>query len=151
MKLIEILKIRKYGIISLASAVAMLLVYPYLQVALNGGIYNYFFWFEVIVSESVLNLILYVIFSALFGMVVGLNAYNWKNRTCSLKGSAGTSGLGGMLAIFTSQCSACLSLASLVLPTVAVGALTLYNTAFNFLSISILVIAIYLLGGFRKE
>ena len=149
MKLISILKIRKYGFIAIVSSLAMLLIYPYLQVALNGGFYNYFFWFEIVIAESILNLLLYIIFSILFGVVVSLIIYNWQNRTCDIKGSLGSGGFGSLLTIFTSQCSACISLASLFLPGVAVGALSIYNTIFNFISIGILLLSIFLMGGFK--
>ena len=150
MKIFEVLKTRKYGSIALISAMAMVIVYPYLQVALNGGLFNYGFWFEIILSQSVLNFFLYLAFSALFGLVVSLSIYNWQTRTCSVKGSIGSGGVGGVIGIFTSQCSACISLASLFLPTAAVGALAVYSTAFNFVSIGFLVLAIYLMGGFRR-
>jgi len=151
MKLIEVLKKKKYGSIAALAATGMALIYPYIQVLLNGGLYNYFFWFEVIFGESVLNFVLYLIFSALFGIVVALNVHNWKNPTCSIKKGIGSGGVGSTIAILTSQCSACLSIASLFLPVAAVGALTVYNTIFNFISIAILLIAIYLLGGFKRQ
>jgi hypothetical protein len=149
MKIMKILKIREYLLIAIISSLAIGLFYPYLQVVLNGGFYNYFFWFEAILNESILNFILYLAFSALFGVVVSLSVYNWKNKTCSIKGSVGSGGFGSLLALFTSQCSACLSLASLILPISAVGALTIYNTVFNFISVGLLVIAVHLLGGFK--
>lgn len=132
MKLLSVLKTRRYGTIAVIAAVAMALIYPYTQVLLNGGLYNYFFWFEVILSESILNFILYLAFSFLFGVVVALNIHNWKSRACSMKGSVGSGGFGSMLAIFTSQCSACISIAGLFLPIAAVGALTLFNTLLIF-------------------
>ena len=150
MKLISIIKIREYGLIAIFSAAAMALIYPYLQVALNGGFFNYFFWFETLLQESVLNLFAYLSFSALFGIVLSLGIYNWRNKTCGIKNSMGSGGFGSLLGIFTSQCSACLSLASLFLPTAAVAALTVYNTFFNFISIAILLLAIHLMGGFRE-
>lgn len=151
MKFVSILRDRKYLTIFLVSAFAMALAYPYLQVALNGGFYNYFFWFEVLLSESFINAVFYVAFSALFGVVVSLSIYNWENRTCNLKRGLGSGGFASILGIFTSQCSACLSLASLFLPTVAVGALTAYNKVFNAISVAMLIISIYLMGGFKNE
>ncbi len=85
----------------------------------------------------------------MFGVVVALNVYNWQNRTCSMKRGVGSGGIGSGIAVLTSQCSACLSLATLFLPVAAVGTLSLYNTVFNFISIGILLFAIHLLGGFR--
>ena len=150
MKIISILKKRNYAIIAIVSAISMALIYPYLQVALNGGFYNYFFWFEIILNQSILNFILYLLFSILFGLVVSLNIYNWKNKTCSIRGSTGSLGLGSILAIFTSQCSACVSLATLFLPLSAISLLVKYNTFFNLISIGILLFSIYLVGGFKK-
>lgn len=150
MKVISILRNKNYALIAIISAIAMALIYPYLQVALNGGFYNYFFWFEIVLDQSILNFILYLIFSILFGMVVSLNIYNWKNRTCNIKGSSGSASLGSILAIFTSQCSACISLATLFLPISAVSLLAKYNTMLNLISIGILLLAIYLVGGFKK-
>ena len=150
MKAFSVLKTGRYGFIAIIAALAMALLYPYTQVLLNGGFYNYFFWFEVILRESALNFALYLAFSALFGIVVALSIHNWKNRTCSVKGSLGSGSFGSLIGIFTSQCSACLSLASVFLPTTAVAALTVYNTVFNFISIAILLLAIHLMGGFRR-
>jgi hypothetical protein len=150
MKVIQVLKKKKYGLIALVGTILMLIVYPFLQVLLNGGFHNYFFWFELILKEAPLNFVLYIIFSGLFGVVTSLNIYNWKHRTCDIKGSAGTGGIGTILAIFTSQCSACFSLATVFLPTVAVGALVVYNTLFNLISVGLMVVAIHLLGGFKK-
>ncbi len=150
MKLLEVLKSRNYAYIALISSLGMALIYPYLQVALNGGIYNYLFWFENILSTSILNFILYLIFSLLFGVSVSFSIYSWKNRACNIKAISSGS-FGGTLAVLTSQCSACISLASFILPATAVTALALYNTMFNFVSISAILLAIHLMGGFRKS
>lgn len=150
MKLISILKTKKYGIIALIASFLMLAAYPYLQVILNGGFYNYFFWFEVIIGTSILNFMLYITFSILFGLVTSLIIYNWQHRTCSIKKSLGSGSLGSLLAIFTSQCSACLSLGTLFLPAAAVTSLSIYSTLFNFISIGALLLSIYLMGGFKS-
>ncbi len=150
MKLLSILKTRKYGTLAIILAVAMALIYPYLQVILNGGFFNYFFWFEVILSNSIINFVLYLIFSALFGIVVSFSIYNLTHKTCSIKTSTGSSSFGVGLAIFTSQCSACVSLVTLFLPVTAAGIFSVYSTAFNALSIAVLVLAIYLMRGFKK-
>lgn len=150
MLIFQVIKIPKYSVIAILSSIVMATVYPYLQVALNGGFYNYFFWFEVILGQSILNFIFYITFSILFGITVSMGIYNWSNRTCSVTGSASTGSLGAFIGIITSQCSACLSLASLFLPTAAVGMLVVYNTLFNLLSIGALVFSIYLMNGFKK-
>lgn len=151
MKLISVVKTRNYGLIALFAAIGMFLVYPYTQVVLNGGFYNYFFWFEVILSQSVLNFFLYIIFSVLFGFVVSLSIYTWKHRTCSVKGSVGGGTFGSVLGIFTSQCSACVSLATLFLPAAAVSSLAVFNTVFNLITIGVFLLSIYLMGGFKNE
>ncbi|MBI2668184.1 hypothetical protein HYX17_05460 [Candidatus Woesearchaeota archaeon] len=150
MKVITILRNKEYAFIALISAIAMVLVYPYLQVILNGGFYNYFFWYEVILNQSILNFILYLIFSILFGLVISLNIYNFRNRACSIKGSSGSAGLGSILAVFIPQCGACVSLTTLFLPAAAAGILIRYNSIFNLISIGILLLAVYLVGGFKK-
>lgn len=151
MKITSILKNKNYLFIAIISAISMALIYPYLQVVSNGGFYNYFFWFEVILNQSILNFILYLVFSVLFGLVVSINIYNWKNKTCSIKGSTGSLGFGSILAIFTSQCSACVSLATLFLPLSAISLLVKYNTLFNLISIGILLFSIYIVGGFKNK
>lgn len=151
MKFIEVLKNKKYGMIATVSAIAMVIIYPYTQVALNGGFYNYFFWFEVLLMESILNTIFYITFSILFGVVISLSLYNWQHKTCSVKGSVSSGGFASVLGIATSQCSACLSLASLFLPISAVGLLTQFNWVFNIISIGILLFSIRLMGGFKRE
>lgn len=151
MLLSDVLNTRKYRLIAFLSSVGMLLLYPYIQVILNGGLYNYFFWFEVILEQSLLNFALYIAFSILFGIVMSMIIYSWKNRTCGLKGSVGSGGVGSTLAVLTSQCSACISLASLFLPIGAVATFAVYNTALNFVSIGALLLAIYLMKGFSGK
>lgn len=148
-RLLEVLKIKRYALIALIFSLGMALIYPYLQVALNGGFYNYGFWFEVILSQSKLNFVLYLLFSILFGVVVSYSIYSWKHKKCGVK-SLGSGGFGSIVAMLTSQCSACLSLASLFLPAAAVSAFFVYNTLFNFISIGALLLSIYLMGGFYK-
>lgn len=150
MKIFSMIKTSKYGAVALISSVLMLLIYPFLQVVLNGGFYNYFFWFEMILSQSVLNFVLYLLFSGLFGIVVSLVYHNYRKGTCNVRRGAGSGGAGSLLAILIPQCSACLSLAVLFLPIGAVAMFGTYSTVLNLISLGLLVLSIHLLGGFEK-
>ncbi len=146
MKLFTVLGQRRYAALALLVAVGMGLLYPYLQVALNGGLANYWFWFTLIAASPV-NLLLYLAFSALFGVVIALIAFDWRSRTCRA-GGVGAGGIGSVLAVSATQCSSCLSLVTLFFPAAA-GALAQFSTAFLSVSIGLLAVSIHVSGGFR--
>lgn len=150
MKVLNVLKERTYQAVAIIGALLMAIIFPYIQVINNGGFFNYFFWFEVLLSESIINAILYVVFSSTFGVVVSLGYYNYKNKTCDLKGSAGSGGIGSMIGVLIPQCSACISLLGAIFPTSIATVVAVNSTLFNFLSIGLLFFSIHLMGGFKN-
>ncbi len=143
MMMTEILKTRRYGLIALVSAAAMLVIYPYAQTLGN----NMDLWFEIITP---VNLAMYVIFSLLFGPLVALQAYNLSQpKTCRISAGSGT--LSSILGFSAIQCPGCVSIVSLFLPISATTFLATYNTWITIGSIVLLILGIYFLGGFREQ
>ncbi|MBI2675755.1 MAG: hypothetical protein HYX24_04820 [Candidatus Aenigmarchaeota archaeon] len=143
MMMTEILKTKRYGLIALASAAAMLIIYPYAQTLGN----NMDLWFEIITP---LNLALYIIFSLLFGPLVALQIHNLSQpKTCKISAGSGT--LSSILSFSAIQCPGCVSIVSLFLPISATTFLATYSTWITAASIALLILGIYLLGGVQRQ
>ncbi|MBI4176605.1 MAG: hypothetical protein HY518_05345 [Candidatus Aenigmarchaeota archaeon] len=143
MLIIDILKTKAYGPIAAVSAAIMLIAYPYAQTL---G-YNIDLWFEIITP---FNLALYMIFSALFGILLSLQIYNLRQpKACRLK-SAGSGAAGSFISFMAIQCPGCISIASLFLPIATTTVLAIYNIWITLAGIGLLVIGLYLLGGFKN-
>ena len=154
MRILNILHGKKYLAIAIASFVGLLLVYIGTQLWAVGGVQNLGVWFQVIPK---INLALLVISSALFGVLVSLQIYNFRTKTCSIRSKAIGTSTGGAAAIMTllvPSCPACLSLATIILP--AAGAISAgqflvkYNTLLLLLGIGLLMFALVLLGAFKR-
>lgn len=150
MKIVEVLKIRKYLLIAIISSLIFTSVYIYTQVL--GILENLDLWFTVIPWY---NAVLFVIFAALFGVALSFQVYNWKQpKVCSIGGKAksvGASSSATFLGLFVAQCPACASLGVLLLPaTVFTSIFVKYNTVINLLSIGLLLFTLNYLGAFRK-
>ncbi|MBI4020021.1 MAG: hypothetical protein HY367_01705 [Candidatus Aenigmarchaeota archaeon] len=142
--IINVLKTGKYGAIALVSSALMLVVYPYVQTLGT----NIDLWFVVITP---LNMALYVIFSALFGPLLALQAYNLKQpKACKIK-SGGSGVFSSVISFSAIQCPGCVSAVSLFLPISATTFLATYNAWLTLASIALLLAGIYFLGGFKKN
>lgn len=133
----------------------MLILYPVLQTLATGSIHNIDLWFKIIPKQ---NLLLLILFSLLFGLLMTMQIYNLKDKTCSIKhktASASTGSIGAIIAFLVPACPACLSLATLIIPaTLAlpfVQFVTRFNTQLLILSILLTLAGIYLLGGFKNN
>ena len=155
MRLLHVLRNKKYLALAIISAILMAIIYPLIQVQATGGVSNLDVWFAVITP---LNLILVIIFAMLFGIFLSFQIFNLRSKVCSVS-SKTTSSLGGgfatLLSIAVPACPACLSIATLLLPAslgIAVAGFFLrYSSLLLALSIAILLLGVYLLGGFRKD
>lgn len=154
MKIFQIIKNKKYAATAFFSALAMLITYPLIQ-TLAVGVNNLDVW---IADTKPINLILYVIFSIVFGIFFAIQIFNLKQKTCSIgeKITSATSGsIASLVAILVPQCPACVSLVTLFLPAssalVLGGFFVKYNTLLISTSILLLILGIYLLGGFKRE
>ena len=141
-RVFEILKSRKYFSVFLVSTIAMLIAYPYLQSFGNVDI-----WFQVIEID---NIILYLSFSVLFGLLVSMQAHSISMpKACRLQsGSLGTAGT--IAGFFVAQCPSCAVLLSLFLPFNAIIFIVTYNTWLTLGTIALMLLAIHLLGGFKN-
>ncbi len=110
LKLISVLSIRKYFLLSIISSLIFISVYLYTQVL--GIVQNLDVWFA---SAPLVNLILFVFIAALFGVTVSFQVYRWKQpKACTAKGTVGVSSGASFLGFLVAQCPACASLGALL-------------------------------------
>ena len=154
MKILQILKDKKYKAIAFFSSLVMLVAYPLIQ-TLAVGVNNLDVWFA---ATKPLNLVLYILFSIIFGIFIALQIFNLRQKTCTIgekSTSVASGGVASILAILVPQCPACISIVTLLLPASSALALggffVKYNSLLISVSISLLLLGIYLIGGFRKE
>lgn len=153
-KVFGILKSKNYLAIFLISSLIILASFPILQSLVTGGLHNLNLWFAVTPKY---NVFLLVIFSILFGLLLSLQVYNLKIKVCNIKNktvSATAGGLGTFITFLVPACPACLSILSLLLP----GAYALYitqffikfNTLLLLFGTFLLILGLWILGGFKK-
>lgn len=155
MRIFNILKNKKYLMIMLTSSVIVFSLFPIIQIQTAGGFRNIDLWFEVIPKT---NLILVIIFSILFGLFFSFYVYNTDKKICSLKEKriGVTQGsLAAIMGILVPACPACAPLIALFLPaslSISVAAFfNKYSTLLLTLSLLLLVLGIYVLGGFKES
>ena len=154
MRVINVLKNKKYRWLAIISGLITLIVFPLLQVQASGGLQNLDLWFEVI---PIHNLILVAIFSLLFGVFLSFQVFNLKSKICDARKkvtSATGGGFAAILGVSVPACPACISIATLFLPAsagiVVTGFFSKYSSYLLGGSILMLLGGIYLLGGFKK-
>lgn len=143
--MIRILAIQRDRGSLLATALAaagMLVAYPWLQSVGNVDI-----WFAVIEPW---NLALYLAFSLLFGLMVSLQVHSFRKKTCSIRGSSAPGLAGTIGGFFVLQCPSCAVLLSFFMPLNAIIFIATYNTWLTLGTIALMLLAVHLLGGFRK-
>lgn len=146
MKIIDILKIRKYLGIAIITTVVLFSFYVYTQVL--GVVQNIDLWFAVIPPQ---NLITFVIFAGLFGSALSYQIYLWRQpKICNVGKKSSPGAVGAIVSFFVVQCPACASIGALFLPISVIGFFTVYSTWINLASIGLVLFTIYILGGFRK-
>ena len=105
--------------------------------------------------KSPLNSSLYVIFSLLFGALISLQIYNLSKpklcKDCNTKAGKRTGIIGVVFGSLVGVCPACVGLLGLILPLGTSLTLTRFGWAFMLIAIGIMVLSIYLVGGFKKE
>ena len=150
MKIIEVIKKPRYFVLAVISSVVMAIIYAYSQVL--GIAHNVDVWFA---SVPRINLIIYFIFSFLFGITFSFQVYTWlQPNVCSVSKKAKGAGIGGIgtLGLFlVAQCPACASLGILLLPLSAVTFIARYSIVINLIGMGMLLFTINYLGGFKKE
>ena len=153
MKLLKILKDKYLGLFIFLT-LAVLVLYPLFQISITPGA-NINFWLAIIPK---INLVLVFVFSLMFGLLVALQVYNFQDKTCPTgkKATSTTSGgLGTILAILVPACPACLSFVTFLVPAalaLSVGSFFVkFGTLLLVLSILLMFLGIFLLGGFKKS
>ncbi len=142
-KLLMVLERKNYFILCVLLTISMAILYPYIQ-----SLGNLEEWFMTITPP---NFILYIVFSVLFGVAMTLQIYNIKEiKMCQLR--TVESSIASVVAeFFVVQCPVCISFLTLFLPATAIALLTLYNVYISLFAVVLLIVTIYLLGGFKTE
>ena len=145
MEIINVLRKKTYLAIAIVSAIFMFFFLPYVQ---TFGVATDL-WYKIIPR---LNLILFIIFIALFGMFVSYQIYKIRGpKVCRIKRSTATGALGTAFGFIIGVCPACIGFAGLFLPIGIVTTLVVFGPFFLLISISLMVFSIYINGGFKKK
>ena len=140
------LRTPRYLLFSIISAVVMGVVYVVTQVIFI--VQNIDIWFSVI---SPLNLILFLLFSSLFGITLSYQIWVRKQpQVCNMKKGASMSGGSTFFTFLVVQCPACASIGALFLPVSVLGFFTQYSTLITLITIGLLVFTLRYLGAFKK-
>ncbi|HLC76637.1 MAG TPA: hypothetical protein VJH04_00365 [archaeon] len=146
LKILSVMKLPVHFALALFSTIVFALIYVYTQVL--GVIHNVDIWFANI---SPVNLTLFVIFSALFGIAMSFQIYNWRQpKTCNIKGSAGSTSAATVISLLVAQCPACASLGALFLPFSVITFIGEFSVWITLASIGLLLFTINYLGGFKQ-
>lgn len=149
MVILEMFKNKRYVFLSVVLTLAMLVLYPLLQVLPQGGLHNFWFWFSV---PSLYQLLLYVSYAVLFGLTVSFFFYSRKVKVCptSRQVRSGIPGvLGAAMGFVLPVCPACISLAAFLMPISAFTFIAGHSTQFLLASVFLLAISLWTLGAFR--
>ena|SRR3972149_1934196 len=150
MKIIDVLKMKRYLALAVISSVVMSLIYVYTQVL--GNLHNVDLWLTIIPWY---NAVLFIIFTALFGITFAYQVYLWKQpKTCAMgtkTTGAGTSGLGTIGLFLVAQCPACASLGALFLPISVSVVFTTLSWLITLASIGLMLFTLNYLGAFKKK
>src|SRR3990167_4962382 len=150
MKIIEVLKMKRYFVLAIFSSITISLIYVYTQVL--GNIHNIDLWLTIIPWY---NAILFTIFSILFGITFAYQVYLWKQpKVCAISTKAkgaGTGSIGTLGTFLIAQCPACASLGALFLPISVTVTLTKFSWLINLASIGLLLFTLRYLGAFKRS
>jgi hypothetical protein len=149
MRVLAILKHRRYLAMAAFAAIGMAVLLPFVQ-SLRQGIGNIDLWLLTIVQYP-LNTALYATFSIAFGLLVALYSYNRKVCIDCDKKSMGAGALGAFAGFFIGICPACLGIVALFLPLSASIALTQYSALFMAAAVALVMFSIHKMGGFMKS
>jgi len=151
MKILDILRIKKYLAMGVISTAFIFLFYPTVQIlATTQNIQNIDIWFA---SIPPINFVLFLIFTILFGINISLFSYNRNRKVCehNTKKVLGGSSIGTIFSFFVGICPACTGFVALFgIPLSVTLALVQFNTVFFLISIGLLLLSIYFSDGFKK-
>lgn len=149
MKLFNVFKKPFYLFLSVIAMIAIFVLYVYAQVIFivqNVGV-----WLE---NVPLLNLVVVIIFSVLFGITFSYQFFLWRQpRSCSVGkkvSGAGTSSAGTIGLFLVAQCPACASLGALFLPLSAITFIGYFGWLINLVGVGLLLFTLHYLGAFKK-
>ncbi|HLD41980.1 MAG TPA: hypothetical protein VJB06_03010 [archaeon] len=147
MELIKVLKNKNYGLLAFMFSTFIFLFLPFVQSLAN----NTDLWYSIILKQNHgLNLVLFLIFSAIFGIFVSFQIYKFRQpKVCSIRKSS-TGVLGSVFAFFVGVCPACIGFAGLFFPATIITTLVIFGSIFMLISIFLILLSIHLNGGFKK-
>ena len=147
MEIIEVLKKKEYFSMAFLSATFMFLFLPFVQtLGLQTDI-----WYTLIL-ELPLNLALFLVFLAVFGVFVSFQVYRIRGpKVCPVNKTGSAGGLAGTAFSFVvGVCPACVGFASLFFPVAIVSTLVAFGPVFITISILLMLLSIHLNGGFKE-
>ncbi len=149
MKLFYVLRMPQYLALATVSAIVVGAVYIYTQIL--GILHNFWFWLSLVPK---LNLVMFVLFSMLFGITLAYQVYLWRQpKGCSVMQrakAAGTGGIGTFGIFLVAQCPACASLGAYLLPLSIATTISEFSIVVNLFSIILLLFTLNYLGAFKK-
>lgn len=148
-KLLKVLKDKKYLLLAVISSIIMFFIYVYVQ--LLGIFQNFDVWLKIIPIQ---NLVLLIAFLVLFGITFSYQVYLWRQpKLCStgekIKG-AGTTSIPILGLLFVAQCPACTSFAILFLPLTTVAFISQISWIISLIAIGMLLFTLNYLGAFKE-
>lgn len=152
MGMILLYAVRRRFYIAIISALGIFFLTPFIQLINTPLAFE--IWFLDILTKPI-NSLLYIIFSILFGIFISLYIYV-KRDVCidceraNIKGSANTGIFGSVIGFIIGVCPVCFSLIGVLLPLSVSITLSAYSSYFTLLSIVIILLSVYRLGGFRN-
>lgn len=105
-------------------------------------------WFKTMAGISY-TLFLYPIMAVLTGSFVVLYTYNKQCKTCEINPAKGISA--SILGVLLGACPACIPAIAFFLPLSLTITLSYFSWAFLIVSITILLFALYKMGGFKNH
>lgn len=145
MQNILIFKIWQHKLPRLASIAAVLFAFLWPSIPL-GGITRWLQFFYFYTPQN----FFYALLSILSGLYVGVYVYNKKVAPCCSLESAKTATSGSIIGILLGACPACIPVLAFFLPLSITIVLSRISLLFLFLSVGIMLFAIYRMNGFRK-
>ncbi len=140
----------KYLVLASSLSILMFFLYPAIQV-LFQGLNNFWFWFSLLTPTT---WFLYLLYGILFGLTLSFFSWQRSKKVCSPR-KVTRGGFFGLVGTFfgtsISLCPVCLSWAALLLPFSFSLYLVKYSIEIMILSILMLFLALWLLGGFQKS
>jgi hypothetical protein len=147
---LQALKEPKYFVLAVVFGLLIMAFYAFLQV-LPQGLNNFWFWFTLL---NPFTWFLYLLYGILFGVTLSFFIWQRAKKIFSVRkiGRVGFLGaFGCFLGTTAPMCLACTPWVTLFLPISVVLPLLRYQVEILVLSVFLLFLALWFLGGFQKQ